>query len=87
MKKMMAFVLSAMLLSGCSAKYNAAEVTKSTELMVRNKTVVIAQPEMVFTKLRCIPVLVGRRHRQFSPLFLAIQTTPPLYSLVLRLNA
>lgn len=45
MKKMMAFVLSAMLLSGCSAKYNAAEVTKSTELMVRNKTVVVAQPE------------------------------------------
>ncbi|MEL0550759.1 uncharacterized protein DUF4823 [Raoultella sp. BIGb0399] len=45
MKKILLLALGGLLLSGCSAKYQSAEVTKSTELLMKNKPVVIAQPE------------------------------------------
>lgn len=45
MKKKVILVFGMMLLVGCSAKYNAAEVTKNTEQLIKNKKVLIAQPE------------------------------------------
>ncbi|MBA7847666.1 DUF4823 domain-containing protein [Klebsiella sp. RHBSTW-00484] len=45
MKKIIMLALGGVLLAGCSAKYNTASVTKSTELLVKNKTVVVALPE------------------------------------------
>ncbi|HCR58923.1 DUF4823 domain-containing protein [Raoultella terrigena] len=44
MKKILMIAITGLLLGGCSAKYNTAEVTKSTELLLKNKMVVIAQP-------------------------------------------
>ena len=41
-KKIM--ILGVLFLTGCSAKYNSTEVTKSTELLLKNKPVIISNP-------------------------------------------
>ncbi len=42
MKKSILIAFGCLLLAGCSAKYNSVSVTKSTELLARNRPVVIS---------------------------------------------